>query len=134
MAVRPARVLIVDDNAVLRVLLAQLVECAGFEAIPVDSAEAALEVLRSDPPDVCLVDQVMPGMSGAEFIRTLRASPDERLRLIPTIGVSASRGSEAELLAAGAVAALHKPLAEGPLLDGLRRALPAEAFRRQARA
>jgi two-component system, OmpR family, phosphate regulon response regulator PhoB len=126
---RPARVLIVDDNAVLRILLAQLVECAGFEAIPVDSGEAALEVARADPPDVCLVDQLMPGMSGAELIRALRSSPDERVRHIPAIGVSALSGADRELMEAGAVAALHKPLTEGPLLDGLRRALPPEAFR-----
>lgn len=120
---RPTRILVVDDNAILRILIAQVLECAGFETIPADSGEAALEVLRSDPPDLCLVDQVMPGMSGADLIRKLRA--DERLRGIPAIGVSALQGAEEELLAAGAVKALAKPLTEGPLLAGIRSVLAA---------
>ena len=63
MAARARKILIVDDNGVLRALLAQALEAAGYVAIAADSGESALEVARFEPPDLCVVDQVMPGMS-----------------------------------------------------------------------
>jgi CheY-like chemotaxis protein len=120
---RAFRILVVDDNEVLRTLVSQVLEAEGYVAIPVESAEAALEVARFAQPDLCIVDQVMPGMSGAEFIRTLRAGEDEQLRSIPAVGMSAYEGAQAELLAAGAIAALKKPIRYGPLLDLIRDAL-----------
>lgn len=122
---RPARILVVDDNETLRTLLAQVLESEGFVAIAADSGEAALEVARFAPPDLFLVDHVMPGMTGAELIRTLRASGDERLRSIPAIGLSAYDRGRHELIAAGAVAAIGKPVAYAALLDQVRRTLGA---------
>jgi two-component system, OmpR family, phosphate regulon response regulator PhoB len=113
----------VDDNDVLRLLLTHALESAGYVAIPADSAETALEAVRLDPPDLCLVDHVMPGMSGADLIRALSASTDARLRAVRAIGLTGWAGAEAELLAAGAVAAIRKPIEEGPLLDDVRRLL-----------
>ena len=114
------RILIVDDNDLLRTLLSQALEHAGYQPIGADSGEAALEVLRRDPPDLCLVDEVMPGMSGTELIRLLRESGDERLRDLPTIGLSGWANGERELLAAGAGNALRKPFQVGPLLENVR--------------
>ena len=70
-----------------------------------------------------LVDHVMPGMTGAELIRSLRGSADERLRRIPAIGLSAYDGARHELIAAGAVAAIGKPVAYGVLLEQVRHTL-----------
>ena len=123
MPVRAQRILIVDDNGVLRALLAQALESAGYVAIAVDSGEAALEVAGFDPPDLCVVDQVMPGMSGADLVRALRASPDEHLRRMPVIGLSGMSGAERLLIEAGADAALPKPFREGPLLEMIQRTL-----------
>lgn len=119
----PKRILVVDDNQILRVLIAQALEDAGFVAISAESGEAALEVAAVCPPDLCLVDYTMPGMTGADLIRALRASPDERLRRVPTIGLSAVEGSEREMIAAGANASYRKPLEEAPLLAHVRRLL-----------
>ncbi len=120
---RGQRILIVDDNGVLRALLAQTLESAGYVAIGADSGEAALEVARFDPPDLWLVDQVMPGMSGAELVRALRASEDEQLRRVPVIGLTGVSGAERLLLEAGADAAMPKPFREGPLLEMVQEAL-----------
>jgi CheY-like chemotaxis protein len=125
----PKRILVVDDNALLRTLLTQSLEHAGYEALSAESGEAALEAVRLSPPDVCVVDQVMPGMSGSELIRALRASPDERVRSLPAVGLSGWEGAERELLAAGAAVAVRKPCGVEPLLAGVRRAL---ARRRRA--
>ncbi len=117
---RAARILVVDDNDTLRTLVAQTLESEGYVAIAASSGEEALEVARFSPPDLCLVDHVMPGMNGAELIRALRASDDERLRAVPSIGLSAYEAARHELIAAGAVGAVGKPVTYGALLELVR--------------
>lgn len=118
-----ARILVVDDNETLRTLIAQALESEGYVAIGASSGEEAIEVASFSPPDLCLVDQVMPGMTGSDLIRAMRSSGDERLRAIPAIGLSAYAGARDELLAAGAVMAIGKPVAYGDLLDRVRSTL-----------
>jgi CheY-like chemotaxis protein len=117
------RILVVDDNALLRTLLAQSLEHAGYETVAAESGEAALEAVRLSPPDLCVVDHVMPGMSGAELIRTMRDSADALIRAIPAIGLTGWAGAEDELLAAGAALAVRKPCGLEPLLASVRAAL-----------
>lgn len=120
---RAARILVVDDNDTLRTLIAQALESEGYVAIAASSGEEALEVARFSPPDLCLVDHVMPGMNGAELIRALRSSDDERLRSVPSIGLSAYEAARHELIAAGAVGAVGKPVTYGTLLELVRATL-----------
>ena len=119
----PKRILVVDDNLPLRVLLSHALEEAGYVAIAAESGEAALEVASFDPPDLCLVDHHMPGMDGAQLIRALRASADPRLRRIPTIGLTGFDGATRDLLEAGAAFAVTKPYGEAPLLEKVASAL-----------
>lgn len=120
---RPKRILVVDDNESLRTLLAFALESAGYVAIAAESGETALEVARFDPPDLAVIDQHMPGMSGAELVRALRDCDDEQLRQVPVIGLSGMDGAGRLLVEAGALAALPKPFEERPLLELVRRAL-----------
>ncbi|HYD39228.1 MAG TPA: response regulator [Anaeromyxobacter sp.] len=120
---RAARILVVDDNDTLRTLIAQALEFEGYVAIAASSGEEAMEVARFSPPDLCLVDHVMPGMNGAELIRALRSSDDERLRGVPSIGLSAYETARHELIAAGAVGAVGKPVTYGVLLALVRATL-----------
>lgn len=119
----PGRILVVDDNLTLRVLLTQALEAAGYVAIAAESAEAALDVARFDPPDLWVVDHHMPGMDGAQLIRALRRSPDERLRTAPAIGLTGYEEAANDLVAAGAICALAKPCGERVLLDRIALAL-----------
>ncbi len=121
----PKRILVVDDNLPLRTMISLALESAGYVAFPAESAEAALEVARFDPPDLCLVDQGMPGMSGADLIRALRASTDERLRRIPAIGLTGLDRGAQDLVAAGALFALRKPVDEESWLQRVAQALDA---------
>jgi CheY-like chemotaxis protein len=120
---RAAQILIVDDNLPLRLLVAQALEEHGYVTVAAESGEAALEAAAYGPPDLCIVDFFMPGMSGAQLIRELHASPDPRLRRVPVIGLTAYEGGERELLAAGAALALRKPWSEVTLLDAVERLL-----------
>ncbi len=123
---RPAlRVLVVDDNHLIRRLLVLMLEGAGFDAVEAESAEDAIALAQETPPDLWLVDEVMPGMTGSELIRALRRSADPRLRAVPVIGISGREGADRELLAAGASAFVPKPVEEQALLDALARVAPA---------
>jgi len=120
---RPVRILLVDDNRLILRVVALVLEEVGFEVVPADSGEAALALARLDPPDLCIVDQEMPGMKGSELIRALRSSSDLRLALAPVVGISAYASAEAPLRAAGASAFLRKPIEEEALLDAVLAAL-----------
>ena len=120
---RPARILVVDDNQSLRLMVAQVLEERGHVTVAVESGEAAMVAATHEPPDLCVVDFFMPGMSGAQLIRELRASPDVRLRQVPAIGLTAYKSGERELLAAGAAVVLRKPWNEAALIEAVERLL-----------
>jgi CheY-like chemotaxis protein len=122
---RPLRVLIVDDNHLIRRLLALIVQSAGFDAIEAESGEDALTLARAAPPDLWLVDEVMPSMRGSELVRELRRSRNRRLALAPMVGISGRAGAASDLLAAGCDAFVAKPVDERTVLDALRRAVAA---------
>lgn len=69
----PYRVLIVDDEAPVRELLATLLRAPNRSIETRDSAKAALEFLQHDRVDVAFVDAKMPGMVGAQFAEKIKA-------------------------------------------------------------
>lgn len=101
-------VLIVDDDAALRTLwraaLARL-PCTLLEA---GDGLAALELIRATPPDLILLDIVMPELDGWGVLRALQADPT--LATIPVVIISGHAiGDEAQVRAWGAVRLLTKP-------------------------
>ncbi|MDE2052969.1 MAG: chemotaxis response regulator protein-glutamate methylesterase [Gammaproteobacteria bacterium] len=107
---RPIRVLIVDDSALVRSLLTDLLNAApGIEVVGVAAdAHAAREKIKQLNPDVLTLDVEMPKMDGITFLRNLM-----RLRPMPVVMVSSltERGADVTLdaLALGAVDYLSKP-------------------------
>ncbi len=125
---RPFRVLVVDDNHLIRRLLHLILEGAGYLPVAVESGALALEIVNEAAPDLCIVDEAMPGMLGSELIRALRRSRDPRIARVPVIGISARAGAGRELLAAGATAFVAKPIEERTILSAVGAVLgPAEA-------
>lgn len=119
------RVLVVDDNHLIRRLLAMMLEGSGFEAVGVECAEDALSLARETPPDLWLVDEVMPGMTGSELVRALRRFRDRRVSCAPIVGISGRAGAASELLLAGCDSFVPKPVDERRVVDAIRRAVRA---------
>lgn len=120
---RPLRILVVDDNHLIRGLIGLILEAAGHVPVHAESGEIALELAHDDPPDLCFVDEAMPGMSGSELIRALRRARDVRLATVPVIGISGRAAAAQELLAAGANVFLPKPIEEEAVLSAIDRVL-----------
>jgi DNA-binding response OmpR family regulator len=68
-------VLVADDDADIRDLVAFKLEQAGFEVIAVEDGQAALDQTRSHRPTLAVLDVSMPGLSGIDVCRMLRADP-----------------------------------------------------------
>ena len=70
-----ARVLIVDDDPAIRLLLVEALTFAGYETAAAPDGEAGVALARSGHPSVVLMDLMMPKLNGADAIRALRADP-----------------------------------------------------------
>lgn len=101
-----ARILLVDDDLALAGLLREFLELQGFEVALAHRAEDALESIARQPPDLVVLDVMLPGISGFEALRRLREQHD-----VPVIMLTA-RGEESERilgLMGGADDYLSKP-------------------------
>ncbi len=86
-----ANILVVEDEPAIQELIAANLTRAGYGVIRAGDAETAQRLMRESLPDLVLLDWMLPGMSGIEFARRLRA--EDRTRAIPVIMLSA-RGEE----------------------------------------
>lgn len=86
------RILVVDDQSTPRMLVASSLEHCGVHVLQAEDAERALEIAGSAPVDAFILDINMPGMSGIELCRSLRALP--RLRNAPMIFVTGMAPAE----------------------------------------
>ena len=86
-----ATVLIVDDQPLNVDLLEQELEAAGYRTVAASGGEAALARAAESPPDLILLDVMMPGIDGYETCRRLKAS--EATRQIPVIFLTALKDS-----------------------------------------
>jgi two-component system phosphate regulon response regulator PhoB len=124
----PAHILIVEDEPAIQTLIAANLKRAGHQVSTALDAEAAQVQVRESLPDLILLDWMLPGMSGLDFARRLRAEP--RSRDVPIIMLTA-RGEERDKVAGLEVGAddyVTKPFSPRELLARiqavLRRRLP----------
>jgi CheY-like chemotaxis protein/phosphoribosyl 1,2-cyclic phosphodiesterase len=94
-----ATILLVDDDPDIVRLLTTTLQREGFRLLPASDGNAALEIARAERPDLLLLDWNMPGRSGLEVCRALRAESDLDLRNVPVVLLTAQ--AEAEDTAAG---------------------------------
>jgi DNA-binding NtrC family response regulator len=102
------KVLLVDDEEIFREATARQLRVRGFAVLTADSGETALDLVRTDPPEVVLLDQEMPGMHGSDtFIAIKEINP-----LIEVIMLTGNTSVEnaLELMKLGTFDYLMKPV------------------------
>jgi two-component system alkaline phosphatase synthesis response regulator PhoP len=117
------RVLVVDDEPNIVLSLEFLMRRAGFEVQVARSGGEALKALEGEPPDLMLLDVMMPEFDGYEVCERIRAKPEWRRTKIIML---TARGREAERergLALGADAYVTKPFSTRELVDQVKRML-----------
>jgi C4-dicarboxylate-specific signal transduction histidine kinase len=123
--------LLVDDEPHNLRLLSQVLAKSGYRTRAVDRGEVALEVVRETPPDLILLDIMMPGMDGYEVCERLKADADTRD--IPVIFVSALEATDykVDALERGAVDYITKPIEVREVLARVRTHLSLRDLRRK---
>jgi two-component system alkaline phosphatase synthesis response regulator PhoP len=114
------RILVAEDDPDIASLLARYLQKAGFDADVVSSGKEVLPRIRRTPPDLVLLDLMLPGLDGLEVCRAMRA--DENTASIPIIIVTA-RGEESDRIVGlelGADDYITKPFSPGEVVARVR--------------
>lgn len=93
---KPDTILVVEDEEDIQELIRFNLRRAGYDVVTVASGEAALTALQQQPPQLVLLDLMLPGTDGLEVCRRMRA--DSATRKIPVIMVTA-KGEESDVVA-----------------------------------
>jgi len=98
MATNKKVILITDDEAVIRSLLTRVLTEAGYEVLSAACGEEAIELARTVPIDLMLLDINMPGIGGIEALRQIRKHLDpSRIIMLTTITAQATANMVMEL-------------------------------------
>ena len=116
------KILVVDDEGDILKLVKMRLETGGYKVITLDSGERAVEVAKSEKPDLILLDVVMPGKNGCDVCRELKA--DAATRNVPVILFTAHYPEEEYVkVSSGDVGAddyIVKPFDAQALLDKIK--------------
>src|SRR5881409_4167343 len=128
-----AEILVVDDDALSRRVLAQVLTTAGYKCRVCKNGSEALEIVHAAPPSLLLLDFDMPGPNGAEVLRRLRSDHNPAVAQIPAIMLTAhgSEESEVSCLQAGADDFVTKPVNAAVLRARIETQLRLRSMRRQ---
>jgi two-component system response regulator AtoC len=126
------RVLVVDDEENIRLVLRTLLKKHGYEVEAADSGEAALAALESFDPDVILTDVRMPRMGGLDLLGALKAKQHPATVIVMSAYGNVDLAIEA--MKAGAYDYVSKPFKPDEIVLALRKAEERETLRRENRA
>ncbi|MEW5848632.1 MAG: response regulator [Myxococcota bacterium] len=120
-------ILVVDDNALNRKLLRDLLTKRGYRVEQAEDGVQAVAVASRIMPDLVIMDLIMPNMDGFEATRAIKSKPE--LHHIPILALSAMSGEQdrARALEAGCVDFLRKPFGMEEILGALARLIRARA-------
>lgn len=116
-----SRILLVDDEADMRMALSNVLGRAGHEITEAGDGPAALRILEERGADLVLLDIRLPGMDGVQILRKIREK-DERTPVIMVTGYG-SVDSAVQVMQLGASSYLAKPFSNKELVDTVERAL-----------
>lgn len=128
-----AEILIVDDDALSRKILAQLLTSNGYNCQVCGDGAQALEIIHAKPPSILLLDFDMPGANGAEVLKQLRSDQEQAIAQMPAIMLTAHGSDESEVscLQAGADDFVTKPVNAAVLRARIETQLRLRSMRRQ---
>ncbi|MFL6214174.1 MAG: response regulator [Blastocatellia bacterium] len=116
------KLLIVEDNAQVREMLAVALSDAGFSVVTADDGFDGLASARRERPDLILTDVEMPNLDGIRMIERLHLETE--LRGIPVLVLSSVHaGRLAQAVAAGATSVMQKPVRLAQLITTIRQTL-----------
>jgi two-component system cell cycle response regulator len=111
-----ARVLIVEDSRTQAEWLAQVLSREGYRVTTCGEGRDAIRRVRTEPPDLVLLDMILPDMDGLEVLRVLKARPEEHFVPVILLSVKADLDSRVTGLRIGADDFLAKPFADAEIL------------------
>ena len=112
---KEGRVLVVDDEPMVRETLGQVLTDEGYVVDLAVDGETALDRVRAARPDAILLDLMMPGMNGRQFLQALRSDP--AYAHVPVLLMTAVHGLEVNLATLGASEVVEKPFNVDELLN-----------------
>ncbi len=121
-------ILVVDDEEDQRRVLALLLKRFGFEVITAPDGQTALEMIKSEGPDLILLDVNMPGMNGFEVCQQIKSNPETRLTPVVMVTTLTAIEDRVRALDAGADDFLSKPVDRSELLARTRSLLNLKAY------
>jgi CheY-like chemotaxis protein len=117
-----SRILVVDDEQIVRELTVRVLEGAGYDVVSVAEPEQALELVDAEPVDLVVSDVVMPGLSGVELLDEIRVRrPD--LPVVLMTGGSPEPERTTRALQLGANGIVYKPFSHAELRGAVEAAL-----------
>src|SRR5579871_764370 len=125
---RPKTILVVDDNRDNTILMRELLSARGYDVLIAHNAVEAEHSIRLRPPDLIILDVIMPGKSGYELCRELKDNTATRLIPIVMITGLADRDDKVRGIEAGADDFLNKPIFPEELFARVRSLLKLKEF------
>jgi CheY-like chemotaxis protein len=114
-----AKVLIADDSEAFRRLNAEILKMDGHQVLMARNGRETLELVRSERPDILLLDIMMPGLDGFEVCRELKGDPVTRGTLVVMV-TALSESVRYRALQAGADEYVTKPITSRKMRDLVR--------------
>jgi two-component system cell cycle response regulator len=111
-----ANILVVDDSRTQLEWLVQVLEREGYSVGSAMDGKEAIRKVRSEPPDLVLLDMILPDMDGLEVLRIVKARPDDQFIPVIILSVKSDLDSKVTGLRIGADDFLAKPFAEAEIL------------------
>ncbi len=114
------KIMVVDDSFTYRMTIKELLEDNDYEVLLGTNGAEALEIVRKSPPDLAILDIIMPDMNGTEVCQQIKS--DTRLRFLPVILLASKDDTQDKVngYGIGADEYLTKPFNEEELLAKLK--------------
>ena len=116
-------VLVVDDDPNIRRMIVAALKRDGYSFLEAPNGRDALDIMRSDHPDVVVLDLMMPRVDGFDVLRALRAHPDAREMPVMVLTADSRSDHHRRCYELGADDVMTKPFLPDALVRGLSRML-----------